>query len=217
MDFLEDPDEGLRLAALKVLPIVNNRELAGRLSAIAADKSFRSKSKEEKAAVLNALAKIRTEDTCAVFCRLLRKRVLFGRSKTLETRLAVVHALERMATSSAVKALRDGQRVRPRLLRNEIRDALRATYHGLGMRTRSDMTAIQDEKIPELTYKTALEILTHLHIVLKLIMVYEANNLGFMERAAGLLAPRCSEGLQDRGQRSGSRSVRTSSSSTRSG
>jgi HD-GYP domain-containing protein (c-di-GMP phosphodiesterase class II) len=42
------------------------------------------------------------------------------------------------------------------------------------------MTAIQDEKIPELTYKTALEILTRLHIVLKLNMVYESNNLAFI-------------------------------------
>jgi hypothetical protein len=132
MDFLEDPDEGLRMAALKALPIGNDRELAGRLSAIAAAKSFRPKSKEEKAAVLNALAKIRTDDACAVLRRLLRKRVLFGRAKTLETRLAAVHALERMATSSAVKALRDGQRVGPRLLRNEIRDALRRLTTGLG-------------------------------------------------------------------------------------
>ncbi len=44
------------------------------------------------------------------------------------------------------------------------------------------MTAIQDEKIPELTYKTALEILTHLHIVLKLIMIYEPTNVGFADR-----------------------------------
>lgn len=44
------------------------------------------------------------------------------------------------------------------------------------------MTAIQDEKTPELTYKTALEILTHLHIVLKLITVYERNNIGFIEQ-----------------------------------
>ena len=44
------------------------------------------------------------------------------------------------------------------------------------------MTAIQEEKILELKYKTALEILTHLHIVLKLIMVYEPNNLGFVGR-----------------------------------
>jgi len=44
------------------------------------------------------------------------------------------------------------------------------------------MTAIQDEKIPELTYKTALEILTHLHVVLKLIMIYEPNNAGFADR-----------------------------------
>ncbi len=132
MDFLEDPDEALRMAALKALPIGKDRELAGRLSAIAAAKSFRPKSKEEKAAVLNAWRKSGRTDACAVLRRLLRKRVLFGRSKTLETRLAAVHALERMATSSAVKALRDGQRVQPRLLRNEIRDALRRLTTGLG-------------------------------------------------------------------------------------
>jgi HD-GYP domain-containing protein (c-di-GMP phosphodiesterase class II) len=44
------------------------------------------------------------------------------------------------------------------------------------------MTANQDEKTNELTYKTALEILTYFHIVLKLIMIYEPNNVGFVER-----------------------------------
>jgi len=125
MDFLEDPDEDLRIAALKALPVGDDQELAGRLSAIAAAKSFRSKSKEEKAALLNALAKSRTDDACAVLRRLLRKRVLFGRSKTLETRLAAVQALERMATPSAVETLRGGRRLRPKLLRIEIRAALR--------------------------------------------------------------------------------------------
>jgi HD-GYP domain-containing protein (c-di-GMP phosphodiesterase class II) len=43
------------------------------------------------------------------------------------------------------------------------------------------MTPSPDEKIPELTYKTALEILTRFHVVLKLIMVYEPNNEGFVE------------------------------------
>jgi len=132
MDFLEDPDEDLRIAALKALPVGDDQELAGRLSAIAAAKSFRSKSKEEKAALLNALAKSRTDDACAVLRRLLRKRVLFGRSKTLETRLAAVQALERMATPSAVEILRGGRRLRPGLLQIKIRAALRRLSSGLG-------------------------------------------------------------------------------------
>jgi hypothetical protein len=132
MDFLEDPDEDLRLAALKALPVGNDPELAGRLSAIAAAKIFRSKSKEEKTAVLNALAKIGTDDACAVLRRLIRKRGLFGRSKTLETRLAAVQALERMATPSAVETLRSGRRLRPGRLRIAIRAALRRLSAGLG-------------------------------------------------------------------------------------
>jgi len=132
MDFLEDPDEDLRIAALKALPVGDDQELAGRLSAIAAAKSFRSKSKEEKAALLNALAKSRTDDACAVLRQLLRKRVLFGRSKTLETRLAAVQALERMATPSAVEILRGGRRLRPGLLQIKIRAALRRLSSGLG-------------------------------------------------------------------------------------
>ena len=39
-----------------------------------------------------------------------------------------------------------------------------------------------DNRPTEMSFKTALDILTHFHIVLKLIKVYEANNLGFMER-----------------------------------
>ncbi|MCX6562978.1 MAG: HD domain-containing protein [Candidatus Aminicenantes bacterium] len=39
-----------------------------------------------------------------------------------------------------------------------------------------------DNRPSEMSFKTALDILTHFHIVLKLIKVYEANNLGFMER-----------------------------------
>jgi hypothetical protein len=132
MDFLENPDEILRIAALKALPVGDDPELTGRLSAIAAAKSFRSKSKEEKTAVLNALAKIRTDDACAVLRRLLSKRGLFGRSKRLETRLAAVHALERMATPSAVETLRGGRRLRPGRLRIEIRAALRALSADLG-------------------------------------------------------------------------------------
>ena len=132
MDFLEDPDEDLRIGALKTLPVGGDQELAGRLSAIAVAKSFRSKSKEEKTALLNALAKSRTDDACAVLRRVLRKRVLFGRSKTLETRLAAVQALERMATPCAVETLRGGRRLRPRLLRTEIRAALRRLPSGLG-------------------------------------------------------------------------------------
>lgn len=132
MGFMEDPDEGLRIAALKALPVGDDQELAGPLIAIAAAKSFRPKSKEEKAALLNALAKSRTDDACAVLRRLLRKRVLFGRSKTLETRLAAVQALERMATPCAIAILRGGQRLRQRLLRTEIRATLRRLSSGLG-------------------------------------------------------------------------------------
>lgn len=39
-----------------------------------------------------------------------------------------------------------------------------------------------DNRPTEMSFKTALDVLTHFHIVLKLIKVYEANNLGFMER-----------------------------------
>jgi hypothetical protein len=124
MDFLEDPDESLRLAALKAVRVGDDPEIARRLGAIAGAKGFRAKSKEERAAVLNALAKTRGDEACAVLRRLLRRRGLFGRSKTLELRLAAVQALERMATLSAVEALRGGRRLRPRRLRVEIRAAL---------------------------------------------------------------------------------------------
>jgi len=39
-----------------------------------------------------------------------------------------------------------------------------------------------DNRPTEMSFKAALDILTHFHIVLKLIKVYEANNLGFIER-----------------------------------
>jgi HD-GYP domain-containing protein (c-di-GMP phosphodiesterase class II) len=42
---------------------------------------------------------------------------------------------------------------------------------------------VTDDNWPsEMSFKTAVDILSHFHIVLKLIKVYEANNLGFMER-----------------------------------
>jgi len=39
-----------------------------------------------------------------------------------------------------------------------------------------------DNRPSEMSFKTALDIVTNFHIVLKLIKVYEANNVGFMER-----------------------------------
>jgi len=131
-ELLENPDEDLRVEALKVLRVAAGSELERRLAEIAKAKSFRRKTIPEKDAVLKAMARSRSEEACADLVRLVKQRSLFGRKKVLETRICAIQALAAMATPAAVEALKGQSRRRPNILRIEIQSALKQMAHGQG-------------------------------------------------------------------------------------
>jgi len=133
---LDDPDEELRIEVLKAVTVAPGGELARRLIGIVSAKTSRRKTSWEKEAALKALARSRTDEACAVLVGLIKRTSLFGRAKTLETRLCAIQALATMATPAAVAALKGQARRRPNIIRMEIRAALKqlALVQGYEMR-----------------------------------------------------------------------------------
>jgi HEAT repeat protein len=76
-------------------------------------------------AVVTALGKSRADEACPVLLRVLKKRGFFGRSRWLGIRLSALRALEEMATPAAIGALKSGRRLRPKVVRSEIKAALK--------------------------------------------------------------------------------------------
>ncbi|MBM3293029.1 MAG: HEAT repeat domain-containing protein [Candidatus Aminicenantes bacterium] len=121
----QDPDEDIRVEALKSIQAGDDRGVLDDLIALASARAFRSKSEAEREAVVAALGRSRADEASAILGRLLRKRRLFGPGRRPGTRLAAVRALEAMATPPAVEALKACRKARPKPIRKEVEAALR--------------------------------------------------------------------------------------------
>jgi len=121
----QDPDEDLRIRALKTVPVEGDRAVLEDLLGLASGKPFRAKSEDEKEAVILALGRSRADEAVTVLRRFLKKRGLFGRSRRSAVRFLAVRALESTATPFAVETLNAARKIRPKLLRLEVEAALR--------------------------------------------------------------------------------------------
>jgi len=127
---LQDPDEELRIAALKSIAVEVGGTVARRLREIASEPDIRRKTFKEKEAVFRALARSRSDEVCDLFHGLIKRSSLWGRAKTLETRICAVRALATMATPAALVALKTQVRRGPVFLRKEIQAALKGLAFG---------------------------------------------------------------------------------------
>jgi hypothetical protein len=126
LNFLRDPDEGVRIAAARNIRISpRDEDLASHVVKIASEKGFTDKSEAEKSDVLNLLGRSRTNAALGYLKSLLDKGGLWERQKTMDARLCAARALAVMGTPTAVDALRAGTRSSHKALREACERALR--------------------------------------------------------------------------------------------
>lgn len=122
--FLEDEDENLRILAAQNLHYFGDTPILSPVINLVKEKTFKKKNRAEKQALLDILGRSKTEEASKSLEALLKKSSFFARSKQIETRLCAVKALEDMGTSEAVKALKEGTRLRTKKIKKACRIAL---------------------------------------------------------------------------------------------
>jgi HEAT repeat protein len=123
--FLHDEEEEVRARAALSLKYSNDNEIASPLKELVKNKDFKKRSRVEKKALLNFLAKTKNSEICSLLYSLLKKWSILFRAKQNETRLCAVSALETMATPEAVEALKEGTQLRNRKIRRACRLSLK--------------------------------------------------------------------------------------------
>ena len=108
LGFLNDQEEDVRIAAATKLQWSSDKSTLDQVIRFATNKKFYKKSVAERSAVLNFLAKTKTEEALDTLRRALKKSGLFAKAKYEETQICAVQALESMATPQAREALSNG-------------------------------------------------------------------------------------------------------------
>ncbi|UCC38776.1 MAG: HEAT repeat domain-containing protein [Candidatus Aminicenantes bacterium] len=123
--FLDDEEEEVRATAALSLKYFGDNTISDSLMQLAKNKGFKKRSRVEKKALLNFLAKTKSLETCFFLQSLLKKWSIFTRAKQNETRLCAVSALQTMATPEAVNVLKEGSKLRNKKIRRACNLSLR--------------------------------------------------------------------------------------------
>ena len=123
--FLHDEEEEIRARAALSLKYLGDNEISGSVTQLAKNKDFKKRSRVEKKALLNFLAKTKNSEICSLLQSHLKKWSILFRAKQNETRLCAVSALETMATPEAVEALKEGTKLRNKKIRRACNLSLR--------------------------------------------------------------------------------------------
>lgn len=123
--FLHDEEEEVRAIAALSLKYFGDNTISDSVMQLAINKDFKKRSKVEKKALLNFLAKTKKPEICSLLRSLLKKWSILSRTKQNETRLCAVSALETMATPEAVRTLKEGIQLRNRKIRRACNLSLR--------------------------------------------------------------------------------------------
>jgi len=125
MRFLSDQDGEVRTRAAMNLKYRGDKATLKFVLQLAQEKDFSNKSKLEKKALLNFLARAKNGEVIALLNSILKKWSILSTAKQNETRLCAVSALETMATPEAVEILKEGAKMRNKTIRNACSLALR--------------------------------------------------------------------------------------------
>lgn len=128
LGFLADGDEQIRIQSLLNLHHIEDNSTISHILKWVAQKEFLRKSGEEKAAALKFLAKTQNEEAYTYFLKLFRKlpswlSSLFS-TRSLETGLCAVSALEKIGTPKAMEILQEGIKARNKKIKNACLQAL---------------------------------------------------------------------------------------------
>jgi hypothetical protein len=112
MELLQDPDGGIRIAALKSLARRNHKETPKKLLSIIAEKGFEERDFDEKKEFFDAIGRISGNEVIPQMRRLLlQKGILWLRNaRQEEMGICSALALQRIGSAEAIEALREGGR-----------------------------------------------------------------------------------------------------------
>jgi HEAT repeats len=110
IQFLRDADEEIRTAAAERVRLGADKNLISSVAGWAAEKYFHDMTPQEKQIALSALGRIAEEKSWALFRSILGQKGIMGKSKTEETALLAVTALETLASPPAIRLLREGEK-----------------------------------------------------------------------------------------------------------
>ena len=130
LEFLHDPDERVRLAAVKASRLEIDPRTLDRVISETKAKDFPARSSDEKAAILLALGRTDTLEAAASLRSILRRRNLFGRDRVREMRLLAVAGLAVMTRSEAIETLQNGARSSKRAVAEACAEVLKR-FEGL--------------------------------------------------------------------------------------
>jgi HEAT repeat protein len=124
MQFLTDHNVEIRASAAKNLKFIGDKQTYDFVLQLAGENEFRKRTKVEKKSLLNYLANSQKDEVFDFFRSILKKWSLFSAVRQNETRLAVVSALETLATPKAREVLEEGTKVFGGSIRQACRLAL---------------------------------------------------------------------------------------------
>jgi len=123
--FLSDEDGEVRTRAAMNLKYHGNKTTLDYVMQLVQEKDFNNKSKLEKKALLNFLARTKNGEVSALLQSMLKKWSILSTAKQNETRICAVSALETMATPEAVDIIKEGTNIRNKSVRDACRLALK--------------------------------------------------------------------------------------------
>ena len=126
MDFLNDPESALRILAIRSLANQNFHEALGPLNEIVEDREFITRDLYEKKEIFEALGRIGGGSVVPKMRKLLHQggSAWFKKSVKEEMGLCAVIALKRIANEDAIAALREGQSLSSKIVREACAKAL---------------------------------------------------------------------------------------------
>jgi hypothetical protein len=123
--YLDDPDEEVRVIAVKNVRVLTDSVLILSLEPLVSDKRFDRITLAERQSILDLLGRSRLPKAYELLRRVLRKKLgLFRRTEKVSTGLCLVQALERFPSPQAKEILEQGARMRNRVLRLACRSSL---------------------------------------------------------------------------------------------
>jgi HEAT repeat protein len=123
--FLSDKDGEVRTRAAMNLKYRRDKTTLNHVIQLAQEKDFMSRSKLEKKALLSFLARTKNGEVGVLLQSMLKKWSILSTAKQNETRLCAVSALEAMATPEAMDIIKEGTKIRNKIIRNACNLALR--------------------------------------------------------------------------------------------
>lgn len=122
---LTDKDEEIRTMAAMNLKYFKDKTTIEYVKQLTKKKDFKKRNKTEKTALFIFLASSHNEEIYSFFMSFLKKSSFFFKSRQNESRLCIVSALELMATPKAVEILKEGTRLRKKIIRQACQHSLR--------------------------------------------------------------------------------------------